>query len=321
MSPRRKVEITERRYPAPGDTRSIFDRMGDGFPPPPPPSPETDAHDCPIFTPCRTCGGATSPVGARYVGGWREHAGCAALVGFEPSRIVAAVHEHGLGALSESDAALLAVSVPMYATTHPEPVWARGERSTAWSHVEGRALKRALASLPSLRDRPTTCTDGPCAWCGVAEAMGWASHGHRWADGSEAPLCGVCSAVYLRHGSPSPNYFDEQREALSEAVTRVPQMMGYGVPDGLRAFAETSGDEPTGQPWSHLDPTALESYRWEVWSRFDGAYAPVQHREEAQRRARERDAVMAERTAEHEAEQAQRADVFGFGASQAAEGC
>jgi hypothetical protein len=278
------------------------------------PKTDTDAHDVAGYAPCWCCGGATG-THATYRGQWRQHQECTTVAGSGATRLQAAARALGLGEVSLADAALLAVAAPVFSSVHPEPTWTGGERmTTSWAHVDRRALKVAIATLPSLRAEAglvaSECTDGACAWCGVVSSAGWFTHGHTWPDGSPAPLCAECSAVYVKHGEPS--FPDEVRAALAELVTGVPPMMGESAPVGLMPFVEVSADTEGGEPWAHLDPEALRSYRFATWARFGLAYCPPEHRAEVEVWAAEREAARAARRAEEEAEEASRANVYGF---------
>jgi len=207
--------------------------------------------------------------------------------------------------------------VHTYADVHPEPTWS-GPPSQAWGHVDRAALREALLDVPLLRAEhgydPARCVTGGCAWCGREESRSWHADGHVWADGTEAPLCAGCHGVYVAHGEPGANLWAAQREGIAEAVTGVPVQMGESAPAGLLAYAEVAGDFTAGgQPWEHLPAEAVEAYRWATWGRFDGRYAPPEHRAEAVARAAEREAAREAKQAEREAEEAARADVHGFG--------
>lgn len=279
----------------------------------------TSADEVDGPTPCATCGGPAERSEPHW-GVWRQHRGCERVQGEPAARLEAAARALGRR-LDRTDALLLPFSAERYSTGHPEPTWTDEplRLRLPWRHLDREALYAAIERLPELRVAaglvPATCTDGRCAWCGVAEAVGWSAHGHTWADGTPAPLCGACSERYSAAGAPDPSWWDAQRAAIASAACAVPAMMGETAPAGLHAFAE--GDEDgTGEPWSHLDPDALDAFRWGRWGRFNGAYAPPEHRAEALRRAQAADAAVAERMAAKAAEEAARADVFGFARSQ-----
>ena len=202
---------------------------------------------------------------------------------------------------------------------HFEPTW-EYRQTTAWSHLTKQTLADAVASLPRLRSdaydaRP--CTHGPCAWCGRVLSTRWTLQGHRWADGSQAPLCSGCEVVYLRRGAPMPSVWNDQRAAISEAITGVPVMMGEHHPDGLLGYAEAGRDEDEDEdearePWSHLPAEALETYRWAKWTRHP-RHAPPEHQAEARERARGVREGIARSAAEKAATEKAAADVYGFG--------
>lgn len=280
---------------------------------------DTDAHTVNGPTPCRCCGGPVQAGHGVDFGVWRTHVGCP--VAWPPHRLAAAAKALLSVEVSEPDAQVLtdgALLVHNYADGHPEPTWGSGERpGTPWGHVHRKALRSALDDLPRLRVdaglEPSTCTTGSCAWCGVAEALGWFAEGHHWPDGSDASLCGDCHAVYLRAGSPSPGYWDDQRDAISEAITGAPAMMGERPPPGLLAFAETAVDSHTGTgAWEHLNPSAVDAYRWAVWGRFNGQYAPPEHRAEALDRVARKDAVAVLKAKVRQADADAKANVYGF---------
>ncbi|HEY5786197.1 MAG TPA: hypothetical protein VIT65_15620, partial [Microlunatus sp.] len=169
--------------------------------------PETSAHDEPGDTPCCVCGGPC-PTSTLLWGPWRRHARCQSLMAYEPSRIEAACKALAIGL--DGDADLVPFAVPNYLTVHPEPTWSDEPLRTRlpWRHISRDGLAAAVAQLPGLRADagrvPTPCTSGCCAWCGIAESMGWADRGHRWPDGSPAPLCAACGRVYDATSSPDP---------------------------------------------------------------------------------------------------------------------
>lgn len=280
--------------------------------------PATSAHEVDGPTPCVVCGGPCEPAEVHW-GSWRRHRDCAKICAHPVDRMQAAARALG-HSVDRTDAGLLlgaGVDAPLYSQGHPEPTWSEEptRQRMRWHHVDRNALAAAVQRLPELRaeaglvDAP--CVDGCCAWCGVREARGWASQGHRWADGSPAPLCGRCSEVYERRGSPDPTWWDGQRALIAEALTGVPAMMGQ-TPPPVRALAEAE-DTGSGEAWSHLPVDAVEAYRWAAWGRCQGRYAPPEHRAEAVRRAQQAEAAKARHTAETQAREQARLDVYGFG--------
>jgi hypothetical protein len=310
--------------------------------------PKSNAHDVDDACPCLVCGGPAER-SETHVGPWRRHRACEAVQAYPADRLEAAARALGRH-LDRIDAQLLGFSVAPYSEIHPEPTWTDEPLRVRlpWRHVDREALDEAIGRLPELRvdaglvDSP--CVDGNCGWCGVREARGWASFGHTWADGTPAPLCGPCAAIFERTGRPDPAWWDAQRAGIAEAVSGVPVMLGETPPAGLRAFAEEEkararainggGQAPIneplqgpmsepgtvksdisegdGTPWSHLPQVALEAYRWAVWGRWQGRYAPAEHRAEALARAEAVEAARAAKVAAEVAEESARLDVFGF---------
>jgi hypothetical protein len=203
-----------------------------------------------MFSPCMRCGG---PCGrsAKYVQPWRVHSRCTATTC--AGRVVAAVRELLGEEIAYADAGLIAaqVSVPSYrdlpdAQPHAEP-------GRAWGHVNKRQLRKAVQSLPRLRAQhgltPRPCASGPCCWCGLRLSTGWVNEGHKWADGSKAPLCGVCSAAWVRHGGLSGRlsrtFYSDQRAAGWSAMVGSDLPMGHLPPPEFRLWAEVA---PAGHP-------------------------------------------------------------------------
>ena len=189
--------------------------------------PSTSAHDTDQETPCCVCGGACEPRTPLW-GPWRRHQACEAVQGDPVRRLVAAGRALGRE-IEVTDAALVPFTALPYSADHPEPVWTDEPTRLRlpWRHVDRAALFTAIDRLPELRAAagldPNTCTDGNCGWCGVREGRGWASYGHTWADGTQAPLCGGCGQVYERNGSVDPHWWDGQRPGIAEAArTRRP---------------------------------------------------------------------------------------------------
>jgi hypothetical protein len=274
--------------------------------------PTTDARHVTGETPCRVCGALVAAEDAAYSGPWRQHRGCVTTGADPAQRLRQAARWLQVASLSYVEAQLVPFRVPLFEETTTETT-SKPNRQP-WQHVDRKALVRALAALPTLRVEygldPSTCTHGRCAWCGVEEARRWTLHGHRWADGSEAPLCRSCGEVYERHGEPSVESWADHREAISESVTGVPLPMGFSAPEGLLAYAEHP--EGDGTAWSHLPPDAVESWRWWGWAKWP-SQAPQAAREEAQRRAVEQQARQAARRAQEAADEAAKRDRHGFG--------
>jgi hypothetical protein len=282
----------------------------------------TDARYLAGDSPCRACGGRVHRADAVTFGTWRVHPGCPSA--WPPDRLRAAAKALLGEQVSVEDAVVItehALVVHNFHTQHPEPTWLDGEvPGVPWGHVDAVALRAAVQDLPGLRAaaglEPVRCTSGACAWCGTVESRSWHDEQHAWPDGSPAPLCEPCDAVYVKHGSPSPAYWGEQRDALGEAVTGSPAMTGEHAPGGLVGFAESDREDRTGgEAWSHLDPAALRAYRFDVWSRYGLAYCPPEQREQVAEWADRRDRMRALRVRAKASAEAAKADMYGFGSS------
>ena len=278
-----------------------------------PPRLATDAHDVDWPTPCWTCGGEVEQDGADWFGPWRRHPECARIVAYPPHRVPVVARALGVAEVDGVAAALTEYRVPLFHEGHPEPTFLDTDRKRdrgAWLHVDRKALVSAISDAATEAAELQIARPGEggrCAWCGRTEAVAWNSYGHRWADGSEAGLCDTCSLVYEAREWPSPQYPEDARAALGEALSGVPAQLGSDGAPGLLAYIEAEGDGD-GEPWSHLPPEAVEAFKWAEWGRYGGRYAPPEHRAEALARARQIDA---ERTAGIAAREAE-ADVYGF---------
>lgn len=212
-----------------------------------------DAADT-LFSPCARCGGACGK-SAVYSAPWRVHRVCH-RISTHQGRIRAAVAELLGTEITFTNAGLIAskVAVPSYsdlpnAQPHTEP-------GRAWGHVDKRKLRKALRSLAALRAEhgltPRPCMDGPCAWCSIQRATGWQTFGHKWADGSAAPLCGACSGVMETYGN-SPvepvwieDYSTQRRLAWSGLTGTAPRLGNNPAPSGYRAYAEVAPADHAG---------------------------------------------------------------------------
>lgn len=246
-------------------------------------------------SPCRVCGGEADDQDDRY-GPWRMHAQCGDLRQ-EWQRLRAVAQWYSVPLPPEVEA-YVDLRVPNYAEAHPEPVYADGDRDrTPWSHLRRRDVIRAVMTARIAYNdarTPKPCEWGRCAWCGRDESLTWTDAGHRWPDGSPAPLCDSCTPVAERRGWPSPNYPDDARPALVEVMTSVPAQAGEAAPAGVLALHEVGQEAGNGQPWSHLPVEAVAALRWERWATLNGKYAPDDKRAEALAR---RAAAEAERAA------------------------
>lgn len=274
-----------------------------------------NAADEPGDAPCCVCGGPVHPHAPDDWGPWRRHPRCATVTASPARRAEAAARAYAIP-IEEGDGDLVRFAVANFYTVHAEPIWTDEPMRVRlpWRHVDRDGLAAAVAELPRLRAEngrvPTTCTMGACAWCGVAESLVWTAHGHTWHDGTQAALCGSCSAIYVSTGEPPAQQWELQRDGIAQAATSMPIMMEEHVPDGVRAFAEGEGVSD-GSPWSHLDAEALEAYRWSRWTRY-GSYAPPEHRQEALRRSQAAQEAKLAQMAAQEAARAAQEDVYGF---------
>ena len=273
----------------------------------------TDAHNVDEPTPCSTCGGPVDKLEAEWWGPWRRHPSCARIVARSASRLPVVTSFLGIAEVDAVTAALTEYRIPLYSEGHAEPTYLPEDRKRdrePWAHVDRKALLSAIsgaATEAAEREIARPCDLGRCAWCGRIESVEWTAYGHSWADGSEAPLCADCSPVYERRGHPSPQYPEDARTALGEALSGVPAQLGSDGTPGLLAYIEAEG-AGDGTAWSHLPPEAVDAFRWAEWGRYGGRYAPPERRAEALDRARQIDAERAAGIAAREAE----ADAFGF---------
>lgn len=266
----------------------------------------SSAHEVGDVTPCYTCGGGCEPDEDRH-GPWRRHRECSTLSQMYLRRL--AVARWYSVPLTEGEARVSDLPVLHYADVHASNFYAGSDADrTPWNHVQMRDIVRgAMTARQRIAEAsgPAECVSGWCAWCGRREAEDWTLHGHRWPDGTEAPLCGDCSDVFDRRGQAA-TFIDDQRTGLVEAITGCPPTMGETAPAGLLAYieAEERGD---GSAWSHLPADAVEALRWSRWARYNGRYAPEEHRAEAIARAQSREAARADRLAAQESP-----DLYGF---------
>jgi hypothetical protein len=276
------------------------------------------------------CGGTTSE--PLFFGPFRLHHGCHPLLSSEADRVAAAVHRLALDPdLTITEARLLPVSVPSWMDTDDADPTDQRTR-LPWSHLDRRRLRRALRGLPAARREAglddSTCVSGACAWCGRSRSRGWHGSDYTWPDGTSAPLCTDCHRVWVAHSEPQLP--DDVAAALAEAITGVPTMLGEAPPpltmfceagnvsSDICEHEEVSSDLLGAEPWSHLPAEAVDRLRWARWGRFGGRDAPAEHRAEAVARAEAEEAVRAARNASEAADQAVRADVYGFGADRSA---
>jgi hypothetical protein len=81
----------------------------------------------------------------------------------------------------------------------------------------------------------------------------------------------------------------------------------------IPAFAEAADDRVGALAWAHLDPQAVEAYRWDQWGQYGGRYAPPEHAAEAvARRTRRLAEVEQRREAAAARKEAERIAAHGF---------
>jgi|GEM_PF-6477656 len=256
-----------------------------------------------MFSPCAKCGGPCGKA-ATYSAPWRVHRACS-RIGTHPGRIRAAVGELLATEITFADAGLIAavIAVPSYSDLpNVQPHTRPGQ---VWGHVSKRKLRKAVQSLPTLRAEagltPRPCVSGPCAWCSIQRATGWQTFGHKWTDGSPAPLCGACSEQWIRRGGLSgrlsTTFYDEQRPAAWNELIGRDLPMGHGPDPAFRIYAEiaplgrTGYDERFGYIAAAQRPGTVE-FTERVQSEQAEAAALAEQRRaeqaEAERQQRER---------------------------------
>jgi hypothetical protein len=265
------------------------------------------AHDVEDVTPCYTCGGACEPDEDHH-GPWRRHRECTRTTQMYQRRIAAGIFL--AVPITETEAYVMTLPVLSFGDVHNHSATydGRDHDRSPWNHIDRPALVRSLLEARQRiaeANGPAGCVSGWCAWCGRCEAEDWRLYGHRWTDGTEAPLCGDCGDVF-DHAGTSAAFIDDQRTGLVEAITGCPPMMGENAPPGLLAYLEVEG-RGDGTAWSHLPADAVAALRWSRWGRYNGRYAPEEHRAEAVARAQAREAARADRQALRESP-----DLYGF---------
>lgn len=163
-------------------------------------------------------------------------------------------------------AALQKMMPRRYVAMHlaPDPDYAHSQfkdpRAKPWAHLPEND-RLALASVVERTHDPRVprrCREGACAWCGVARSLGWHKSPETWADGSAAPLCSGCYAVWKRRGRSRDR--DRRRgnalEALSDAAW-------FDMRAGaLRTYCDIAGSDRKGtdEPWQYA-PEPLDALR------------------------------------------------------------
>jgi hypothetical protein len=163
------------------------------------------------------------------------------------------------------------------------------------------AIREARAS-----GQPRPCQDGACAFCGVALALRWWQSPFTWQDGTAAPLCGRCSEVWERRGSPARDDREPGHPGLhAVGVELLTGVTGWNLPGfGLRLFFEVATTaERSGFPEPWRFRSALEDVRETVWRLYPDKI-PSSHQELRERIAAEQETERqaAERAAARAAE-------------------
>lgn len=183
---------------------------------------------------CRTCGGvvaqgsgAIEPASPweRFRGAWAEidarrtDASLPVILGWRRSHAACANGLHaairGLTGETVTDsvaADALSRMLPrhylaMHVAPQPEDADRRfnDPKSAPWAHVDNTARGILKAQVQRSHDSsiPRRCKNGACAWCGVARSISWHTSPERWENGSPAPLCADCYAVWRLRGRSS----------------------------------------------------------------------------------------------------------------------
>lgn len=153
----------------------------------------------------------------------------------------------------------------------------------------------------NLKVTPHLCREGACGMCGRSHHVRWIESPLRWSDGTPAPFCGDCHALWLKRGRPRDA--EPLRELAREALTGCASMNLPAM--GMKCYAEVSGDDRGGhpRPWSY-SPKALaevrervfvgrpdlipDSITREIWTRIrDERWAAFNREAEEARRATE----------------------------------
>lgn len=132
----------------------------------------------------------------------------------------------------------------------------RQPKPRAWAHLDDadrarlrRAVDRARAEV-----EPRRCSAGACAWCGCSHSIGWRTSPETWSDGTAAPLCATCAAVWDRRTAPTDR--EGLRAAALEALSGAAGWTGLD----LMTFSDVAGDDHAGQPigWTYAPQPLAE---------------------------------------------------------------
>lgn len=188
-------------------------------------------------------------------------------------------------------------------------------RPFAWLDQAARKWVADTVARIELERSVGPSTAGACGFCGRRTSQVWHAVALTWSDGSPAPLCASCWAVWDRRTGDVESVPDirEVRSTALEALTGWSEMGGADY--GLRCFAEVSEPSERGgyeQAWTYR--SAVQAVTEAVWSDHP-QHAPEATRDRYLRRAEQR--AEAERKARTEAYQAsvQIPDIWQKGAS------
>ncbi|MGP6172054.1 hypothetical protein ACTU6V_12710 [Microbacterium sp. A204] len=175
----------------------------------------------------------------------RSHTGCAG----GPERTIRALT--GIDVTPAVAAAALAQMFPRRYTacsSHPDPGRAhhvfKEPKPQPWSHLSDVDLVALAAAVRKTHDpsMPRRCRDGACAWCGVSRSLSWHKSSEKWADGSEAPLCGDCYPVWRKRGASGDR--EDRRANALEALSGAAWFPMTG--GGIRCYVDIAGDDRGG---------------------------------------------------------------------------
>lgn len=154
-----------------------------------------------------------------------------------------------------------------------------------WSFMTSAELEalRAAAELAQAAGRSILCSDGACGCCGRRYSSAWFESDLRWADGSPAPVCGECDAIWMRWGGSSPHAAREERQraATLELLTGYRLPLGHVAPAGLEPYCRSSDGNPVGHEMPFAWSPQLHELRREVWT-SQPHLAPEDRRQEFQ---------------------------------------
>lgn len=179
-------------------------------------------------------------------------------------------------------------------------------RPRAWSHLTDADRERLAAVVARERGKVEArrCSEGACAWCGVSTSIGWRSSPETWSDGSQAPLCRACAAVWDRRSRPVEKA--ARRACALEALSGAAGFGGDGL--GILTFSDVAGDDHAGHPigWAYA-PAPLAELRERARMTWPSSL-PGSGGEYLERAARERAELEAAERAAEEARAVERTE-------------